>query len=203
MTFESARDDLSFMRGLVEGGQDWQRPFGRVYFAAGLCYGAQMLMHGGQFVGVLPEAGWPALAIGLGPTGVFLVLLVWLNRLNGPLAGTAVARAVGSVFGAVGVANLAIAAIVGSVAWREHSITIWLIYPCIVMALQGVAWMVAWQLRRRGWLGLVAAGWFATGLAMAASIEAIGGYVLAAGLGMLGFLLIPGAIMMRQAPAAA
>jgi hypothetical protein len=201
MSSDALREDLSFLRSLVEGGQDWQRPFGRVYFAAGLCYGVQMLMHGAQLLGVLPTAGWSAIAVGFGPTGVFLALLTILIRLNGPMIGSAVAKAVGSVFGAVGICNLVLAAVIATVAWREQSLTIWLIFPCVVMALQGLAWLTAWQLRRRAWLLVVAAGWFATSLAMAISIENIAGYVIAAGVGMFGFMLVPGAVMMRR-PAA-
>jgi len=40
---------------------------------------------------------------------------------------------------------------------RLHSLTVWLIYPCTVCVLQGAAWSVAFVLRRRPWLGLVAA----------------------------------------------
>ena len=73
---EKARDDLAFMRALVEPTDNWQKQFGETYFAAGLCYCAQMLLHGGQFLGLAPSSGPVALAIGLGPTVVFLVLLV-------------------------------------------------------------------------------------------------------------------------------
>jgi hypothetical protein len=198
MSTDAMREDLNFLRTLVEGGQDWQRPFGRVYFAAGLCYSVQMLMHGAQLLGVLPTAGWSAIVVGFGPTVVFLALLTILIRLNGPMIGSAVAKAVGSVFGAVGIGNLVIAAMIASVAWRERGLTTWLIFPCVVMALQGLAWLTAWQLRRRAWILVVAAGWFATSLAMAASIESLAGYVIAAGLGMFGFMLVPGAVMMRR-----
>ncbi len=48
----SARDDLAFLRTLVEAGDTYYRPFGEAYFAAGLIYGAQMLMHAGQALGL-------------------------------------------------------------------------------------------------------------------------------------------------------
>ena len=102
------------------------------------------------------------------------------------------------MFGAVGLTNLALVLAIGSVAWRRHSLETWLIYPCVVMVLQGLAWLVAYMLRRRGWLAGVAAGWFATGLAMAACIDNIAGYVISAGLGMFAFMLLPGLYMLRQ-----
>ena len=82
------------------------------------------------------------------------------------------------MFGSVGLANLAFIVIFGSLAWRWHSTTTWLIYPCVVMILQGMAWLVAYMLRRRAWMGVVAAGWFITGLAMAACIDNRAGYIV-------------------------
>jgi hypothetical protein len=199
MNVEKARDDLAFMRALVEPTDNWQKQFGETYFAAGLCYCIQMLLHGAQFVGLAPSSGPVALAIGFGPTVVFLALLVWIIRRNRQSpAGGATTRAVGSVFGAVGAANLALVLVIGSVAWRWHSLGTWLIYPCVVMVLQGMAWLVAFMLRRRRWLGLVAVGWFATGLAMAVCIDSPAGFVISAGVGMFAFMLLPGLFMLRQ-----
>jgi hypothetical protein len=199
MNANSARDDLAFMRALVEPTDHWQRQFGETYSAAGLCYCVQMLLHGGQFFGLVPGSGPIALTIGLGPTFVFLALLAWIiRRHRQPPAASAVSRAVGSVFAAVGMTNLALVLAIGSVAWRWHSTSTWLIYPCVVMILQGLAWLVAYMLRRKGWLALVAVGWFATGLAMAAFIDNMAGYVIAAGAGMFAFMLAPGLYMLRQ-----
>lgn len=199
MNVDKARDDLAFMRALVEPTDAWQKQFGETYFAAGLCYCVQMLLHGAQFAGLAPASGPVALAIGLGPTVVFLALLAWIIRRNrrSP-GGGATSRAVGSVFGAVGAANLALVLVIGSVAWRWHSAGTWLIYPCVVMVLQGMAWLVAFMLRRRRWLALVAVGWFATGLAMAAFIDNPAGFVASAGVGMFAFMLVPGLFMLRQ-----
>lgn len=198
MTPESAHDDLAFMKSLVQPGDKFQRDFGRTYFAAGLCYGIQMLLHGAQL------AGWswlqgeaPGLIIGLGPTVVFLGLLVWLAR-GGNAAPTLANRAIGSVFAAAGVGNLTLIVIVGLSAWREQSLQVWLVYPCAVMVMQGMAWMVAWQIRRYPWFLAISAGWFATALAMAVSIPNLAAFVAITGLGMLAFMLIPGWVMMRR-----
>ncbi|MGZ3377158.1 MAG: hypothetical protein ACXU8S_11225 [Phenylobacterium sp.] len=195
-----ARADLAFMRALVEPDDRWLRQFGETYSAAGACYCTQMLLHAGQFIGLTPASGIGGLAIGLGPTVVFLALLVWIIRRNGPATvANATSKAVGAVFGAVGLTNLALVLIIGSVAWRMHSVAIWLIYPCTVMVLQGMAWLVAFMLRRRTWMSLVAAGWFVTGLGMALFIDNMAGYVAAAGIGMLLFMLLPGLWMLRRA----
>jgi hypothetical protein len=87
--------------------------------------------------------------------------------------------------------------VVGLQAWRMQSLQVWLIYPCLVMALQGAAWMVAWMLRRRGWMGLVAVGWFVTAIAMAALIPNMAGYLIALSAGLILCMLLPGYAMMR------
>lgn len=198
MDRDTAREDLAFLRTLIDSDHRNQRSFGAAYFAAGLCYGLQMLLHAGQILDLAPASGPVALAIGVGPTVAFLAVLTILLKRQGPTGGGVVSRAFGAAFGAVGLANLVIAAIVGWVAWRQESFTIWLIYPCVVMALQGAAWLVAGILRRRAWPAWVAAGWFATALAMAAAIPNLAWYVGAAGVGFLFFMVTPGAVLMRS-----
>ncbi|HEX3366817.1 hypothetical protein [Phenylobacterium sp.] len=199
MNVDDARDDLAFIRALVAPEDHWQRQFGKLYAAAGACYSVQMLLHIGQFAGITPNDGLGAQLIGWGPSVVFLAILIWVIRRDGPQRSGLTSRAVGAVFAAVGMTNLALCLTIGSVALRLHSLTLWLIYPCVVMILQGLAWMVAFMLRRRGWLGLVAVGWFGVGVAMAVFIDNMVGYVAAATVGVVCFMLIPGLYLMRQA----
>ena len=198
---QSARDDLAFLRALVgDDEQRTQRNFGEIYFVSGLIYGGQMLLHAVQALGLLPPDGLTSLAIGLGPTVVFVPVLLWLiwkQRADKP-SGT-VGRAVAGVFGAIGLANLVLIMVIGSIALREHSIATWLIYPCSVFVLQGTAWLFAFMMRRRGWTLLVAAGWFASAVAMALSVTALGYFILFAGLGLWLCMALPGWAMMRNA----
>jgi hypothetical protein len=196
---DSARDDLAYMRSLVETPGSFQRSFGEAYFAAGLCYGVQMLLHAGQQLGWVANEGPVALAVGLGPTVVFLALLFWLiRRRREPTGGSMVSRAVAAVLGAAGVANLVLIVVIGSVAWREHSLTVWLIYPCTVLVLQGMAWLVIYALRRRTWFGIVAFGWFVTAMVMALAVRDLDVFIAAAGFGFIAFMLVPGWLIMRQ-----
>jgi hypothetical protein len=206
-TPKSVQDDLAYLRALVEPPGNFQRSFGEAYFAAGLCYGVQMLLHAGQALGWIGERGPVALLIGLGPTVAFLALLTWIvvrERASGPPAGGAVARAIGAVLGSVGIANLVLVFVIGLIAWRERSLTIWLIYPCAVMVLQGAAWLVIYLLRRRTWFGIVALGWFAIAGVMAVGVayQDFALFIGSAGFGFLAFMLVPGWVMMRSARAA-
>jgi len=199
---QSLRDDLAFLRALVEpadASQRYWRAFGEAYFAAGACYGVQILLNVGQMLGLIPATDRVALAIGFAPTLVFIGLLVWIiARHRGGQAGTGLmARAVGNLFGVLGLANLGLAAAIGWVAIREHSITTWLIYPCCVFILQGAAWLVALSLRRKRWYGWVAAGWIISGLGMAASIESMPWYAAFGGFGLIVCMALPGWHLMR------
>ena len=188
------------MRALVQAGDDGQKAFGEAYFAGGLCYGGQMLLHAGQTLGWVRNDPPFGLLIGLGPTVLFLILFTWIawrNRRAKPSG--MVARATGMVFGAVGLSNLALVAIIGSVAWREKNLTIWLLYPCAVFILQGAAWLVVFMLRRRAWLGFVSLGWFASGIGMALSIKSMPWFITFAAAGLLACMMAPGWAMMRLA----
>lgn len=203
---KTAQDDLAYLRALVEAPGNFQRSFGEAYFAAGLCYGVQMLLHAGQALGWIAENGLPALLIGFGPTVVFLGLLAWVivrEQTSSRPAGGAVAKAVAAVLSSVGIANLVLIFVIGIVALREKSLVVWLIYPCTVMVLQGMAWMVIYALRRRAWFAGVAAGWYVTAAAMAIGVayQNFALFIGAAGLGFIAFMLVPGWVMMRQARA--
>jgi len=195
-TQTAAREDLAFLRGLFDRGDDGSA-FGEAYFAAGLIYGGQMLLHGAQALGWLPAAGLSMLAIGFGPSLAFIPVLVWINWRHRRERPAAPGRAIGAVFGAVGTANLALVAAIGAVAWREHSLTTWLIYPCAVFILQGAAWLVASVMRRRSWMLAVAAGWMLAGVAMAVNATSFGAYVTLAGIGVWACMALPGWTMMQ------
>lgn len=207
MNTDTARDDLAYMRALVDTPGNFQRSFGEAYFAAGLCYGVQMLLHAAQSVGWLGPDGLVGLSIGLGPTVVFLGLLAWIirrERASGRgLAGTA-ARAVSAVLGAIGAANLVLVVVIGVFAWREQSLVVWLIYPCTVLILQGTAWLVIYAVWRRTWFAVVAIGWFvaAVGGAVSAAFQQMAAFIAIGGLAFLTLMLIPGWVMMRQTKAA-
>jgi hypothetical protein len=203
MNPDTAREDLAFLRALVQPDDAWQRKFGETYAAGGLCYGIQMILHGLQQFGLVAAEGPTALLVGFGPSVAFLALLVvihWGSRTNGSAGVTS--RAMSAVFGTIGLTNFAMVAIFASIAIREQSIKIWLIYAPVVLVMQGAAWLAAFMLRRKPWFAVVAIGWFVTGISMAAVIDSLGWYILVGGVGFVAFMLAPGLMMMRQARAA-
>jgi hypothetical protein len=197
---QTLREDISYLRRLVDESESTPLPFARGYLAGGLCYGGQILLNVAQGFGLLPNTGGVALAIGLGPTVVFAIAMLWIvMRTRSRPGGGQISKAIGVAFGAIGFANLSLILIVGAVALREKSLLIWLIFPCCVFALQGTGWLLAYMLRRVAWHGLVAAGWFVCGIAMAIFIRDIPLFVLFAGIGLWGCMALPGFILVRQA----
>jgi hypothetical protein len=195
----AAQEDLAFLRALVERSDGTASAWAEGYFFAGLIYGAQMLMHAAQFFGLLPGSGLGALAIGLGPTLVFLPVMAWISwRHRAEQPATSSSRAIGAVFGAVGATTLGMIIIIGWAAWRQHSLATWLIYPASVFLLQSAAWMVAWRMRRQAWLGLVAAGWFVFAIGMGLTTDHLSLYVLFCGLGIWTCMALPGWVLMRS-----
>lgn len=199
MTAESARADLAFMRSLVQGGGGWQLMSGEAYMCAGLIYGLQCLGHSAQGLGWLPGEGLAALALGIGPTVLFCLVMVWIViRHRGAPQGGVVAQAVRNVFGTLGMANLAMIVIIGSVALRLNSLMVWMIYPCIVFLMQGVAWVVVYGLRKERWLLVVGLGWAAAAVALSQLLESPA-LPLFFAITLFALMVIPGAMMIRLA----
>jgi hypothetical protein len=157
-TPHSVKDDLAFMRSLVEAGDSIQGPFGEAYLAAGVCYAVQIILSAAQSAAWLPAtAGW-SLTIGLAPTAVFFAALASVIRWHrhaAPVRG--VWRAIAAVFGCIGMANLA----------------------------------------------LVATGWFAAAIVMACLIQTTTWFLVAAGIGLVLLMIVPGTVMIRLARASA
>ena len=103
---QSARDDLAYMRGLVDGTAPMQRTIGECFFWAGLLYGGQCFLHWLQTLEIAPSEGAGALAIAWTPTVLFcgvLTVIIWNDRKT-KVTGAA-ARALGAVFQGAGLAD--------------------------------------------------------------------------------------------------
>lgn len=201
---EDARDDLAYLRSLVAAPAAFQRSFGQGYFWAGVCYGTEMLLHAAQRTGWIAAEGWPAALTATVPTLVFLLLMGLILRRGGgesARSGSATGRAIAALGGAAGLANLALMFVIGVVAVSERSLKIWLIYPCTVMVLQALVWLVVYRLRRRAWFGLEAAGWLLVAGVMAGSVaaDAMDVFIATAIVGLFGLMALPGWLMMRSA----
>ena len=194
----SPQDDLAFLRTLVQSSDRMQKPFGETYLAGGLCYGAQILLSALDTGAIWPPTPIVSIAIASLPTVVFLAILgrvIWRGRTAAQPTGAQ--RAIVNVFGSLGMANLGLILVIGAVALREHNLTTWLIYPCAVFVLQGAAWLVAYSLLRRGWMGMMAAGWMASAAIMAIFIQTTSVFIVVAGGALMLFMALPGWLILR------
>ena len=192
-------DDLAFLRALAEGGGESQRATGLALCIGGALYGMQSLAFGALAYGWVTMSEPVQGAISTGVTVAFLIAIGWITwRNRAPQTGGIVARALNAVFASAGTATLSLLVGFATVALREKSLTIWLLYPCAVFALQGAAWTAAWMLRRRAWLGVVALGWLVSAAVLAVSIGTAH-YPMIAGVALLLFMAVPGRVMMRSA----
>ena len=202
---QSARDDLAYMRGLVDGTGPMQATIGECFFWAGILYGGQCFLHWLQALGLAPESGVAALAIVWLPTVLFcgvLAVIIWKDRKT-KVTGVA-SRALGAVFQGAGLANLVMAFVFGYGAARAENFGLWLYHPIVVCMFQGVAWFVAWQILRKTWLGFVAAGWFVTTMALGVAIFGdTTTYLPILAIALVVLMAVPGWIIWRAAKKAA
>jgi hypothetical protein len=195
----SAREDLAFMRALVEtDGRRAQAMAGQIFIVAGLIYGAQCLAQWAGVVGLITAPLVLNLWVGLGPTVLCVAVIVAMTIKNRGVSQTSTQRALNAVFTSMGFANLSMVAVFGIVATRRHDWTIWEMYACVVFAFQGAAWLVSFSLRKRFWHLAVALAWFATAVALSLVLGTTT-YVLIAALALIFLMALPGYAMLRAA----
>ena len=196
---QTVHDDLAFMRQVVEAGNSrTAMASGSAFFAAGLIYGAQCVLQWLGITGIMPlsPVGW--LVVSLTPTVVLLAVLTWILWGTSGMIEPRAQRFINAIFSAAGSTNLVILIVIGTFAVRENNGLIWELYACIVFALQGAGWLVAYTLRRRIWLLGVALGWFASAILLGFLIGTET-FVLVCALSLVFFMALPGYVMMRLA----
>lgn len=199
---ESARDDLAFVRALMSESGQVQSSLGQALLAGGACFGVQCLLQA-LFA---TRADVPAalhLIVGITPTLVFLVAITWITvRDKGTSKHSVGTRAINAAFGGGGLAAMTTALIFGYLAFSYRNMGTWLLHPVMICVVQGVVWYTAFAVRRRGWFGLVSAGWFATSLVLAYMLglkdeRVITPFLLVLSAALLGLMALPGWIIMR------
>ncbi|MES1197217.1 MAG: hypothetical protein ABUL55_01205 [Pseudomonadota bacterium] len=201
---QSARDDLAYMRALVGDTGRMQQGAGIAFMWAGLLYGFQCIVHWTQAVGLTHLSDTVMFYFVIGITVAFMGVLAWIiwNGRNAAPQGVS-ARALNAAYSGAGIANLVMAFVFGYSSSHDHNFQIWLFHPIVVCMFQGVAWYVAWQIRRRAWLGFVSLGWFAITITLGILRSDPPNFVLVLGIGLFVLMALPGYVMARSAKAAA
>jgi hypothetical protein len=187
--------DIAYLRQVAEGDGNL-RPLAIGYLSACLVYGVQFVINWAWVSGyAAPPSPTVVAAMNLAPSGLLLALLVRAAVQKQRGAGV-VGRAVDTIFNAALLAQMGAVAAMGLYAWRSSDWNIMYLAISVAFALQGGAWTAAGVLRKRAWMSVVAAGWFATGLGTAYAIGAPAFFVIAS----IGFFVcgaLPGAVLLR------
>ncbi|MGY4395655.1 hypothetical protein ACVWZA_000816 [Sphingomonas sp. UYAg733] len=194
------QDDLAYLKGLVAGRQDRPLQAASALVWGGGLYGGQCFVQWFQAIGWLALSPSVSLVVGLGPTVIFLIALTILLRRDGaafPSDG-ATARAANGAFAAIGLTNLAMIIVFGFNAWKRSDFLIWELYPAVVFALQGAAWITIYAVRRQGWYLAVGLGWLISAVLLG-MLVGTSSYVLVAALALILLMALPGMIIIRQA----
>jgi len=198
----SPQDDLAFLRSIVEGDSRPPMTLAICYLAGGLLYGLQCLFHLGQATGLIRWPGPVNLAVVVGITATFLVILTWAilkdSKAGTGRRGPTGSRMMNAAFSATGMANAAVVIIFAVGAVRDQDFAIWLYYAAIVFALQAAAWYVAWTLRRRGWMLATALGGWLTAVALGVLVREPILYLLVCTVALFLLFALPGWMMFRQ-----
>jgi hypothetical protein len=162
---QAVKDEIGFLRALVEERDASMQQEGAVLAAAGIVFGLTTLAYGLKFSGLLAlPAAWEQVPW-IGGALVFVGALAVIQRRvpRSPGVGARVMRAAWS---GVGTGIVAAGAGLGLAGWRLGIPALaTAAFPVALLALYGSAWGVAFAVKRRGGFALIAAGCYAAALA--------------------------------------
>lgn len=199
---KSAQDDLAFIRAIIDEPGSGLRTVGAIYMAAGIVYGLHCLIVAMHLSGFFALSDVMMAIVSWTPTVIFLgvcVFYVWKDRSIHIGSGIA-RRAVNAAFAGAGLANLVLAFVFALAAYRRNDFTLWLFFPVVMAALQGAIWYAVAIIRRRLWMGVVAAGWFLSAIILGLLVPMTTAYLWCLGAVLLLLMALPGHFMQRPEP---
>lgn len=197
-SIEHIEQDIAFVRSLVE--EDHRPPMrdSAVMVAVGAVFGLMgvraWLIGAGLWD---PPAAWRPWMLLDAPVLFLVVLALILRRYPAPPAGP-LTRAVSAAWSAVGAGVAAMATAFGIASWRAQDIDVMGLFTPMLFILYGMAWWIAYRIRLRTSLRLVALGSFATA-AITGSLVGRPELWLAEALGLVLWVLAPGLLGLRAA----
>lgn len=192
----AAREDLAFMKEVVEDRGPLPWDFGAQLFLPGALYGLNAIYAWAGLSGLAP---WPAGGMELAwapATAIYIPLCIWFSVRGFRQTWGPAARMFAAAWSSVGLMTLTIVAVV-TVASYRMGVNYAAVWPAIAMSIYGGAWLVLGILRKRLWPVLVAMGCCLTAVAMASLADRNEAWLLM-GIGLLLFMGLPGFLMMRS-----
>jgi small-conductance mechanosensitive channel len=196
---DKAREDIAFLRAIVDEHSPVYKQTGIIYGASGGLFGFQALLGWLHVSNVIKLSDMENIAIAILPTALFFIVLALVlsrDKENQNPKGTA-SKTVIAMFGAAGIANLVLALVFAYAAFERQDFSIWLFFPVVVCALQGMVWYVVAMIRKYWWMWATSAGWYGTALVAGLFTQSLENYLLALSVGLFLFMAVPGLIMAR------
>lgn len=188
------------LKSLAPGGRGGAVLGGTIFLAAGSIYGAASLLAWAITTSASPLAsqwvGW----IWLTATAAFLsIVYMSLVKLSVSASASAdvLSRTVGPAWWGVTAAILALVFAFGAASARLNDGRVWQTYSLCLFTIYGLAWLVTALASRKAWMGVVAAGCFATSMAAGFLLDSAALYLLFA-VSLIGLLAIPGLVLVRR-----
>ena len=199
---QAIRDDLAYMRALAEEGRRTPLLGGSILIAAGLIYGTAALAHWAVIADVLDVAPAVLNVIWGVAVAAFLVTFLALrSRLGGKPGARSMANTVSAAaWGGMGGASFAIALSLFAAVYKTGDWIFMGLFPPVIFALYGAAWIVGAALSDRRWMRWVAIASFAAAVASGLLIGTAEQFLVYAAAFIL-LSTLPGLAMVRQEPA--
>ena len=192
----AAREDLAFMRELAEDRGPVPSHLGQHIFWPGLLYGLNVIATWAGLIGLIP---WPTdwyVWAWLPATIIYVPVCVWINIQARRQSWGPAARMFAAAWSAVALLTLTVVTVVITASYRtgiNHAV----VWPSFALAMYGASWLVMGILLKRRWSLAVAFGCSATAIVMGFLIDSPHLW-LVMGVGLLLFLAVPGATIMRK-----
>ena len=199
---QTIRDDLAFMRALAQEGRRAPLLSGGALLWAGMIYATASVAAWAVAAQVVAAPQWWQGAVWLVATAVYMPVLFTVVRANKVKPGSTALtnRAVSLGWSAGGWVIFAMFAACFAASWRLQSAAVWTLFPSLVLAVYGAAWMMAAGMSGLRWIKAVAVGCFIAAVAVALLVDRAEIF-LAYAAALLLLASVPGWLLMRGEPA--
>lgn len=200
-TSKTLNEDIAYMRDLAEAGASTPLVSGTVMVIVGALFGVTSLVHWAWFQFGDPDS-WKVVTLWLATAAVcWSICYAWVYKrmLKKPGASSPSNRAVGWTWNATGwtVNTLLVCTLI--LSWRLDSSQPFTVFPSIIAAIYGGAWLVTHRMSNQGWMRWPTLGSFAFAALLAYLITTPYLWVAFSAAFFL-TVMVPGIIMVRHEP---
>ena len=199
---QAIREDLAFMRALAQEGRRAPLVNGQSLLVGGAVYGLAGTLAWLVAIRILALPRWWEGAVWpLATVGYVSYVKFWCaarrDRMPGATAITN--RAVGAAWRGIGYALLSLLLASWLIAYELKSTMVFAVFPSVVLAIYGAAWVVASAMSEVKWLPAVAVACFLSSVAIGLTADSPAIYLVTA-VAVFATMSIPGWLLMRGEP---